>query len=175
MLSGVFKKPMATVIREFCDADAASLTALYNQFILKTAITFDVEPYTLEQRKVCWLSHYSYSGKYRLFVAETAGDVIGYASSSQLRQKAAFETSVETSIYVLPTFQGHGVGSQLYAELFRALSQEDVHRAYAGITLPNDASLAIHTKFGFEQVGIFREVGRKFGQYWDVAWWERAM
>lgn len=166
---------MDTKIRNFCAQDIQDLTQLYNQFILTTPTTFDLEPYSIEQRRDRWLTHYAQTGRYRLFVAEYGQQVIGYASSSPFNVKAAYQTSVETSIYIDPTFHGKGVGSLLYTGLFAALSAEDVHRAYAGITVPNQGSIALHQKFGFEQVGIFREVGRKFDRYWDVAWYEKKL
>lgn len=166
---------MTVVVRDFRIADIEKLTELYNRYILETPITFDINPFTLEQRQLTWMSHYAPSGRQRLLVAERDGDVLGYATSSQFRSKAAYDTSVETSIYLCLEAQGQGIGSQLYGALFDVLAEEDVHRAYAGITLPNAASMAIHQKFGFEQVGLFREVGRKFGRYWDVAWLERSM
>lgn len=166
---------MNTVIRDACTKDVAALTELYNQYILKTTITFDLTPYTVEQRKESWFDYYSSSGRYRLLVAEQEGAVLGYASSSQFRKKAAYDTSVETSIYLRDEAKNQGLGSELYRKLFEELRAEDVHRAYAGITLPNDASIAIHEKFGFEKVGLFRDVGRKFGRYWDVAWMEKAL
>jgi phosphinothricin acetyltransferase len=166
---------MNTLVRDFCAADIDRLTELYNHYILETTITFDLQPYTVEQRREKWFSHYANSGRHRLLVAEYDRQVVGYATSSQFRVKAAYDTSVETSIYLSAEAQGQGIGSQLYSALFDLLATEDVHRAYAGITLPNEASIAIHHKFGFEQVGLFREVGRKFGRYWDVAWLEKTL
>ena len=169
-------------IRQFFPADIVDLTALYNRYIRETAITFDLQPYTAEQRQRAWMSHYAHSGRYRLFVAEFSDgsieenrQIIGYASSSQFHSKAAYETSVETSIYLDSDFVGKGLGSQLYGALFFALSQEDVHRAYAGVTLPNEASMAVHRKFGFKQAALYREVGRKFDRYWDVMWLEKEL
>ena len=166
---------MSIRVREFCDSDIEALTNLYNHYILTTTITFDITPYTVEQRKRLWLQHYTHTGRHRLFVAVADDSPIGYASSSKLRTKAAYDTSVETSIYLAPEWTGNGVGCCLYETLFEALKAQDVHRAYAGITLPNDASVSIHERFGFERVGLFREVGRKFGRYWDVAWFERSL
>jgi phosphinothricin acetyltransferase len=82
---------------------------------------------------------------------------------------------VETSIYLAPGATGRGLGTRLYSALFAALEGEDIHRAYAGVTLPNDASLRIHERFGFRQVGVYEEVGRKFGTYYDVAWLEKRL
>ncbi len=162
-------------VRNVRDTDLGALVDLYNWYIAETAITFDLSPYTTEQRRESWLDHYSDSGRHRLLVAERNRQIVGYATSSKFATKAAYDTSVETSIYIASSFTGSGIGSQLYSALFNVLKTEDVHRAYAGITLPNEASVAIHQKFGFEQVGLFQEVGRKFEQYWDVAWFQKNL
>ena len=166
---------MRTSIRNFRTEDVEALVHLYNRYIEETTITFDIEPYTVEHRREHWLSHYQPSGRHRLLVAECDNQVVGYASSSRFRTKAAYNTSVETSIYVDMSFHAKGIGTQLYTALFDVLGAEDVHRAYAGITMPNDVSVVMHKKFGFKQVGLFKEVGRKFGQYWDVAWFEKKI
>ena len=166
---------MRTSIRNFRPEDIETLVPLYNRYIEETTITFDIAPHTVEHRREHWLSHYHASGRHRLLIAECDEKVVGYASSSQFRTKAAYDTSVETSIYMDMSFRAKGIGAQLYTSLFDALNEEDVHRAYAGITMPNDASIAIHQKFGFRQVGLFKEVGRKFGKYWDVAWFEKEI
>ena len=152
--------------------DIAQLTDIYNHFVRGTHVTFDIEPATVEDR-LRWLDHHPETGRHRLFVAHAGERVIGYATSSPYRAKRAYETSVETSVYCRHDAVGNGVGSALYAQLFAALATEDVHRAYGGVALPNDASEALHRKFGFERVAAFSEQGRKFGRYWDVAWYER--
>jgi phosphinothricin acetyltransferase len=101
--------------------------------------------------------------------------VIGYASSSRFRPKPGYETSVETSIYLVPEAIGKGAGSRLYETLFKSLEGEDLHRAYAGIALPNPQSIALHERFGFKRVALYTEQGRKFGRYWDVAWFEKPL
>jgi phosphinothricin acetyltransferase len=101
--------------------------------------------------------------------------VLGFATSSQLFPRRAYETSVTTSVYCDPDATGRGVGSALYDSLFASIAGEDIHRAYAGITMPNDASVALHEKFGFRQAGYYREQGRKFERYWDVAWFEKDL
>jgi phosphinothricin acetyltransferase len=162
-------------IRAAHEGDLAALTALYNHYIENTAITFDTEPWTIEQRRE-WLSHYHPTGRHRLLVAEGAGgNLVGYASSSKFRPKAAYDTSVETSVYVAPDTHGQGIGTALYSALFEILATEDVHRAIAGVTLPNEKSIALHQKFGFLVTGTMTEVGRKFDRYWDVAWLEKAL
>jgi phosphinothricin acetyltransferase len=159
------------------EQDLAALTDIYNHYVRETAVTFDTVPLTPDDRRP-WLLSHPEDGPHRLLVARAPGPggrVLGYATSSPFRPKAAYSTSVETSIYLAPDAGGRGVGSLLYRGLFAALAGEDVHRAYAGIALPNEASVRIHRRFGFRQVGLYEEVGRKFGRYHDVAWFEKRM
>ncbi|QUX94263.1 GNAT family N-acetyltransferase [Marinomonas sp. CT5] len=165
---------MSVQIRPAVPDDLPVLTDLYNHYIEHTPATFDIEPYTLEGRTV-WFSQFAQTGRHRLLVAELDGEILGYACSGPFKPKRAYETSVEVSIYLTQSAKGCGVGSALYRELFDCLKNEDVHRAYAGITLPNDASITIHERFGFTSVGAYREVGRKFSQYWDVEWFEKEL
>ena len=153
--------------------DLARLTEIYNHYVIHTPVTFDIEPYTAEKREV-WFAQFALAGRHRLLVAETSEGVVGYAGTTSFRPKAAYDTTVETTIYCAPESAGQGIGTRLYAALFEALKSEDIHRYVAGYTLPNPATAAIHEKFGFKVVGIFRENGRKFGKYWDVCWTERA-
>lgn len=154
--------------------DLSALNDIYNQYVLETHYTFDVEPMSAEARRE-WFSHYDTTGRYRVLVALSDASVIGYASSSRFRPKQAYETSIETSVYLAPESMGRGAGSLLYEGLFRALVGEDVHRAYAGISLPNPASVGLHERFGFKRVAHFTEQGRKFDRYWDVAWYEKPI
>lgn len=162
------------------EADLASLTDMYNHYIRKTALTFDTIPFSAEQR-LPWLRSHPEDGPHRLLVAHGAlGEdntprALGYATSSPFRPKAAYGTSVEVSVYCAPGTTGRGLGTLLYEALFEALADEDVHRAYAGITQPNEPSLRLHDAFGFRHVGTYTEVGRKFGRYWDVAWYEKPL
>jgi phosphinothricin acetyltransferase len=127
------------------------------------------------ERRREWFTHYRPSGRHRLLVATEGPHLLGFATSSAHRPKQAYETSVETTVYVALEATRAGVGTALYAALFEGLDGEDVHRAYAGITLPNPASVALHERFGFTQAGLFTEQGRKFGRYWDVAWFEKTL
>ncbi len=154
--------------------DLEAINRIYNQFVLGSHFTFDLEPTSIEWRQE-WFGHYDRQGRWRVVVAVSGDAVIGYASSSRFRPKPAYETSIETSIYLDGDSTGRGVGSRLYATLFGALEGEDVHRAYAGIALPNPASVALHERSGFTRVAYFTEQGRKFGRYWDVAWYEKAL
>jgi phosphinothricin acetyltransferase len=161
-------------VRPGTEADLGAINDVYNHYVAETHITFDDEPLSMETRRE-WFTHYAPEGRHRLLVAVEGGEVVGYTTSSRFRPKPGYLTSVETSIFLGPDHVGKGAGSKLYAELFRSLAGQDVHRAYAGIALPNPASIALHERFGFKRVALFTEQGRKFGRYWDVAWFEKPL
>jgi phosphinothricin acetyltransferase len=162
------------LVRTAVADDLPALTAIYNHYVVNTTITFDLHPFTLAERRA-WFDEHAASGRHRLLVAEDAGAVVGYATSSRWRPKAAYDTTVETSVYCRADVIGRGVGTALYTALFDALRSEDIHRVVAGVSQPNPASVALHERFGFRPVGVFRGVGRKFGRFWDVAWFERPL
>ena len=161
-------------IRAAVDADLTALTDIYNHYVVHTPITFDVNPLTPEERRP-WFSEHRAEGRHRLLVAEEHGRVMGYASTSRFRPKAAYDTTVESSVYCRVDAVGRGIGTMLYRELFQSIAGEDVHQIVAGVTQPNAASVALHTRAGFQPIGVFSSVGRKFDRYWDVAWFQRAL
>jgi phosphinothricin acetyltransferase len=154
-------------------SDLARLTEIYNYYVVNTPITFDVEPYTVE-RRTAWFEQFGSFGRHRLLVAQLDERVVGYAGTMRWRPKTAYDTTVETTIYCDSECVGQGIGKRLYAALFEAVRDEDIHRFVAGYTMPNSATAALHERLGFKVVGVFTEVGRKFGKYWDVCWTERA-
>ena len=155
--------------------DLEALTEIYNHYIVHSAITFDLRPFAAAERRT-WFDEHTGSGPHRLLVAaDEDGACAGYASSSRWRPKPAYDTTVEVSVYCRPDVRGRGCGTALYTALFAALEHEDVHTAVAGVSLPNDASLSLHERFGFRSVGVFHAVGRKFDRFWDVAWFERPL
>jgi len=162
------------IVRPAVEGDLPSLSDIYNYYVLHSQATFDIDPRTPEQGR-SWFSHYSTKGPHRLLVADDDGAVCGYATSSPFRERAAYATSVETSVYTDPERARQGIGSALYAQLFEEIAGEDLHRAYAGISLPNEASIRLHKRFGFIKIGEYTEVGRKFGRYWNVAWYEKPL
>ena len=164
----------AVLVRAAAGGDLRPLTDLYNHYVKTSPATFDLEPVSIDDR-MRWMSRYANSGPHRLLVAIDEGAMAGYATSGMLREKPGYLTSVETTVYVHPGRHARGIGTRLYAALFGALASEDVHRAYAAIVVPNPASVALHARFGFEAVGLYREAGRKFGRYWDVQWFERPL
>ena len=149
--------------------DVPAITAIYNHYIRHTAATFFTTERTVEERTE-WAEHYADTGPHRLLVAtDSDGTVLGYASASRYHEREAYDPTVETSVYVAPDATGRGVGSALYDELFAILDAEpSLHLAYAAISVPNDASLALHRQFGFTEAGRLPEVGRKLGRWWTV-------
>ncbi len=163
-------------VRPGAESDLDALTDIYNHYVHGTPITFDTVAFTPEERRP-WLLSHPEDGPHRLMVAVDTDSqrILGYATSGAFRPKPAYGTSVEVTVYLAPDAGGRGVGTALYTALFAALAGEDLHRAYAGITQPNEASTRLHERFGFRYVGTYREVGRKFGRYWDVAWYEKDL
>jgi phosphinothricin acetyltransferase len=161
-------------IRLATGRDVPRLTEIYNHYVVHTPVTFDVKPWTVEQR-MSWFKQFDTVGRYRLLVADKDGVVVGYAGTTRFRPKAAYGTTVETTIYGAPQLVGEGIGKSLYAALFAALAEEDIHRIVAGYVLPNLASAALHARFGFKAIGVFTENGYKLGRFWDVCWMERPL
>lgn len=155
------------LIRRAERADLPALRDIYNHYAVKTSVNFDIEARTMAEREE-WFAQFGTRGRYQCFVAEEGGRVIAYAGSTRFKEKEAYQTTIEMTIYCAPDRGGQGLGRRLYTRLFEALKGEDIHRAYAGVTLPNPGSVAIHEAFGFRRVGTYAEVGRKFGKYWDV-------
>ena len=156
-----------TTIRR-CEArDVDALTAIYNHYVRETAITLDLDERTPAGAQ-SWFASFKPSGRYQCFVAERDGTVLGWASSHQYNPRAGYDATVAGSIYLAPDACGQGLGRRLYQTLFDALAGEDIHRIFGGITLPNEASVALHRAMGFAPAGVYPAVGRKFGRFWDV-------
>jgi phosphinothricin acetyltransferase len=166
---------MSTVtVRDATTADLPAVAAIYTHYVLRTTVTFNTDVRTPRE----WTERFTAvsDGPYHLVVAESDGRVAGFAETQRFRPKAAYDRSVELSVYVAPDATGAGIGSALYARLLERLeSDERFHRAYAIVALPNDASIAFHGRFGFVHRGTLSEAGHKFGRYLDVAYLERPL
>jgi phosphinothricin acetyltransferase len=161
-------------IRQGRESDIARLVEIQNFYILHSHSDFSVTPATLEEKRT-WFARFAPTGPYRLLVAEDAGEVNGCAYSSRYREHEAFRFTVEVSVFLSPATHRRGIGSALYARLFDELKSEDLHRAVAGIGLPNDASVALHRKFGFVEVGIFDEYAIKNGRFISSIWLQKKL
>jgi L-amino acid N-acyltransferase YncA len=156
-------------IRMAFATDAPQIAAIYAPFCTHTPISFEFvapTPEEMEQRilkiteRLPWL------------VLEQEGEVAGYVYASPHRERAAYQWSVDVAAYVSSSFHRQGVGRALYTALFHLLIQQGYFTAYAGITLPNPASVGLHEAMGFQLVGVYREVGYKMGEWHDVAWYQ---
>ena len=112
------------------------------------------------------------AASYPGLVCEIGGHVVGYAYAAQHQVRAAYQWSVDTSVYVSKQYWRFGIGRGLYASLFRILAAQGFFNAYAGIVLPNPASVALHESVGFKPIGVYQRVGYKFGAWHDVGWWQ---
>ena len=149
--------------------DAAAVAAIYAPSVVASAISFEeTAPSVAETRGRIETT----LRRWPWLVFEEDGDVLGYAYASKHRERAAYRWSADVSVYVGERARGRGIGRSLYLALFRVLREQGFHRAFAGIALPNDASLALHRSVGFVPVGIYHDVGYKFGAWRDVAWME---
>jgi phosphinothricin acetyltransferase len=163
---------MTVRIRPATDADAPALLTIYRPFVESTAVSFETSAPTVDE----FIARIRKSqSAWQWLVAERDGQCIGYAYGGMHRERPAYRWSVEVSAYVAPAYHGRGVGRLLYAELLADLARKGYCNAFAGIALPNDSSIAFHRSAGFEAVGTFRAVGRKFGRWHDVAWFQRQL
>lgn len=154
--------------------DVPALLEIYNASMTSGNSNFDTRPATLDERST-WFTQFASAGPHRLLVARQDTQVLGYACSSRYRDHEAFRETVEVSISLHSSGRGQGIGTLLYGSLFERLAGEDVHVALAGIALPNKASVALHRKFGFTEVGIFREYAVSRGHYVSSIWMQRRL
>ncbi len=148
--------------------DAEALLAIYRPLVEETAVSFEMQPPDLgefQDRIRQALTQWEW------LVAVADGQVSGYAYGTAYRPRAAYRYSVEVSVYVHPNRQRSGIAEALYRELLGRLKALGYCNAYAGIALPNDASIALHRKLGFAPVGLFRQIGWKFGRWHDIWMW----
>jgi phosphinothricin acetyltransferase len=161
---------MSFTIRPALIADAARCADIYRPFVTENWVSFEIEPPDVQEmaRRIG-----TYGESHAWLVAQDgAGRVIGYAYGCPHRTRAAYESSADVAIYVAPATARQGVGRALFAALLPLLREKGVHAAFAGIALPNPASIGLHEAMGFTPVGIYREVGWKMGGWRDVGWWQ---
>lgn len=159
-------------IRQATEADAPALLRIYAPYVESTAVSFETVVPSVEDFAARIAKSLS---KWQHLVAERDGDVAGYAYGSTHRERDAYRYSVEVSAYLDPRCHRQGIGSALYRRLFDDLIEKGYCTAFAGITVPNDASVGMHRSVGFEQIGVFRRIGWKFDRWHDVVWMQRTL
>jgi phosphinothricin acetyltransferase len=158
------------IIRTVKFSDAAQIAAIYNYYIETSSATFETEP--VDSAEMEKRIRETLAGNYPFFVAEEIGEVVGYAYGHQFRARVAYRHSIEISVYIKNGCGGKGIATSLYETLFPEIARRGFHAVIAGISLPNEASVRLHEKFGMAQVAHFKEVGFKFGEWIDTGYWE---
>jgi L-amino acid N-acyltransferase YncA len=163
---------MSAVIRLATVHDAEQIQAIYAPIVRDTAISFELMPPTVDemrQRIAKTLEHLPW------VICAHRGEVLGYAYASAHRSRAAYQWSVDVSVYIHASTRRSGVGRAIYTSLFTLLALQGFFNAYAGITLPNPGSVGLHEAMDFHPVGVYRAVGYKLGAWHDVGWWQRTL
>lgn len=158
------------MIRPVQNSDAYSIAGIYNYYIRETTVTF--EETEISEQEVLKRIHKVGSFELPWLVAEHSSTLVGFAYATRWKERSAYRNSVEISVYIDHELTGKGWGSKLYKALLTQLKQLDIHLAIGGITLPNDASVALHEKFGMKKVAHFEEIGFKFNAWRDVGYWQ---
>jgi phosphinothricin acetyltransferase len=163
---------MTTHIRLASDADADGIAEIYRPVVESTTISFETDAPDREEmaRRV-----HDTLKAYPWLVCEVEGRLAGYTYATRHRVRGAYRWSVDTSVYIDERCRRRGVGRGLYESLFGILAAQGYFNAYAGIALPNPASVALHESMGFEPIGVYRGVGVKLGRWCDVGWWQRSL
>lgn len=161
---------MRTTVRPAVERDAAELARIYNHYVAETVVTFETEP--VHERDMARRIIETHAAPLPWLVAETAGEISGYAYASKWKGRCAYRYAVESTIYLDPTQTGMGIGTTLYTALVEAIREHDMHAVIGGIALPNDASIRLHERLGFTKVGQFEEVGFKQERWVDVGYWQ---
>jgi len=159
-------------IRDARPEDAEALLGVYRPYVLESPASFELELPPVEEFRARIAAA---QATWAWLVAERDGVPVGYAYGTPFRARPAYHWSVETSAYVDARFHRQGIGESLYRELLAAVTERGACNAYAGITMPNDGSVALHRSLGFVPVGVFRRAGWKFSRWHDVSWWQREL
>lgn len=159
---------MSDAIRVVRENDAEAIQRIYAPYCTSTAVSFETHPPTLAEIRDR-IGRIARQHPYLVF--ESDGVVAGYVYAGPHRERASYTWSVDVAVYIDELFHGRGIGSGLYTAIFRLLLVQGYFNAFAGITLPNPASVGLHEAFGFVPVGVYRSVGYKLGSWHDVGWW----
>jgi len=167
-----FKIIIVNTIRAALASDASSILAIYAPYILNTAVSFETEVPSKENFSQRIIKNQE---TYPWLVYESQGTIAGYAYASRHRERAAYQWSVESSVYVNSDFQLKGIATKLYKALFELLKYQGCRNVYAGITLPNEKSLRFHEKIGFQKIADYTNIGYKLNRWNTVSWFQLSL
>jgi L-amino acid N-acyltransferase YncA len=162
-----------TIIRQVKESDAQAIATIYNYYVKNSVVTFEEEPVAASE--MCQRIHTAKVNNLPWLVAENDVGLVAYACAAKWKERSAYKNSVEVTVYVDHKSVRRGLGKLLYAELFKRLATENIHAIMAGIALPNQSSIVLHERFGMSKVAHFKQVGFKFGQWVDVAYWQKLL
>lgn len=165
--------PGTALVRPTAEADLDAIAGIYAHYVRTSAVTFHTEAPPAEDWRRRLLA--AEETGHPWLVSEVQEEVVGFAYASTFRPREAYALTTETTVYLHPDAVGRRFARPLYEQLLDEAAERGFHLAVAGITLPNEASVALHEGIGFEPVGVFREVGHKLGAWHDVGWWQRAL
>ena len=153
------------MVRSFHVDDTKAILDIYNYYVINTVVTFDLEPLSLETFKE---KTNKIIAEYPFIVYQENDEILGYAYGSRFRPKPAYNQTVESTVYVKHGEHGKQIGTKLYKALLSKLKEKNVHVVLGVLTLPNEASVKLHEKFGFKQVGFLKDAGLKFDSWQDI-------
>jgi phosphinothricin acetyltransferase len=152
--------------------DCIEILKIYQYYVLNTAITFEYDVPSLEEIENRMKSIQS---KYPYLVAEENNQLVGYAYANDFRHKSAYQWSPESTIYIHKDFHRNGIGKALYIKLFEALKKQGFYNVFGGVSLPNEASVKLHQRLGFKEIGVYENIGYKFGKWHSTKWFQLVL
>ncbi len=163
---------MSSKIHIGSEANAGAILAIYRPYVKNTIISFEFEEPALEEMRQRITNTLK---KWPWLVCESDGQVAGYAYAGKHRERSAYQWGVDVTVYLNPVFHRKGIGRALYTSLLAVLRLQGFYKAYAGIALPNPASVGLHEAVGFKPVGVYHQAGYKLGAWHDVGWWQLSL
>jgi phosphinothricin acetyltransferase len=163
---------MRPIIRLATASDAKAVAEIYAPVVINTATSFEVLPPSeaeMRNRILDILATHPW------LVCESQGAILGYAYAGKHRVRAAYQWSVDVTVYVDQNMKRRGIGRALYTSLLAVVAEQGFYNAFAGITLPNSNSVGLHEAFGFRQIALYKHVGHKLGAWHDVGWWQLTL
>jgi len=160
------------MIRRVVPADARAISSIYNYYVNNTEISFEEKPVSINEMEKRIRET---TAEYPWFVAEKEGSILGYAYTNKYRERSAYRYTAELTVYIKNGEEGKGLGAELMGRVIEETRKKGIHTLISAIAIPNERSVTIHEKFGFEKVGHLKDVGFKLDRWIDVGYWELVL